>query len=100
MPIHDYHCAGCGATFEVLVRTSSNAATPVCRECGGETRRLLSGFSARTPSKHATPAPVSRNRPGRRVELPAEVPRPAVELGPPPPLPTRYVKQLKEHGHC
>ncbi|MDY0059164.1 MAG: zinc ribbon domain-containing protein [Myxococcota bacterium] len=47
MPVYEYECAGCGATFEKLVRLSQ---PPVirCPTCQGEqVRRLLSvcGFT-------------------------------------------------------
>lgn len=101
MPIYEFHCADCDSTFEALLRVSAAAAAHACRHCAGSrTRRVLSTFAARTPNKTQSPQPQSRNRPGKRVELPADVPRPPVELGPPPPLPDRYVRQLKEHGHC
>ena len=100
MPIYEYRCGECETTFEVFVRAATRDAAPTCRGCAGPTERLLSCFAARTPDKTRSAAPPSRNRAGRRVELPADVPRPAIELGPPPPLPERYVRQLEEHGHC
>ena len=40
MPIYDFLCEACGATFEELVRGD---AVPVCPRCGaGRPRRLLS----------------------------------------------------------
>lgn len=34
MPLHDYHCPGCGHAFEFLVRSGR---TPVCPQCGSTT---------------------------------------------------------------
>lgn len=40
MPLYDFRCAGCGATFELLVRSST---VPACPTCGGAALdRLLS----------------------------------------------------------
>ena len=42
MPMYDYVCAACGATFEELCR-GGETASPACPVCGGtETRRQLS----------------------------------------------------------
>ncbi len=42
MPIYEYRCAACGATFERLVRMGSGEA-PACPACGGaQTDRLVS----------------------------------------------------------
>jgi len=46
MPLYEYRCA-CGAEFETLVRTSSQADEQSCPTCGADhVRRLLSVFSA------------------------------------------------------
>ncbi len=46
MPLFEYVCTGCGATFEQLVRSTSNAQAIVCPQCKGtETKKLLSGFA-------------------------------------------------------
>jgi putative FmdB family regulatory protein len=40
MPLHDYHCTGCQADFEQLVR---GGAAPACPHCGSTAlQRLLS----------------------------------------------------------
>ena len=42
MPLYDYHCPGCGADFELLVRPSSGTA-PTCPHCGAtELQRAVS----------------------------------------------------------
>ena len=33
MPIFDFHCTGCGKTFELFVQSSTE---PVCPECGSQ----------------------------------------------------------------
>ncbi len=100
MPIYEFHCAECGSAFEVLVRAITADRDCHCPSCDGNAVRVMSAFTAKTTHKTSTPKPLNRNRPGRRVELPPETPRPPVALGPPPPLPERYVHQLKHHGHC
>lgn len=47
MPLYEYHCAGCGADFEALVR---GAEQPVCPDCGGA--RLEKQFSV--PAAHVS----------------------------------------------
>jgi putative FmdB family regulatory protein len=100
MPIYEFHCTACDNAFEVLVRRSAADSARACPQCDGGAVRVMSAFAARTKAKTRSPEPVDRNRPGRRVELPADAPKPPVELGPPPPLPEKYVHQLKHHGHC
>ncbi len=40
MPIYEYHCRNCNATFEMLVRAST---TVICPHCGGSSLdKLLS----------------------------------------------------------
>lgn len=46
MPIYEYRCAACGASFEHLARTL-HEPPPACPTCGAEhVRKLLSSFSA------------------------------------------------------
>ena len=100
MPIYEFHCTACDNAFEVLTRNSNADQDHPCPSCEADAGRVLSAFAAKTADKTTSPKPVSRNRPGRRVELPADVPKPPIELGPPPPLPEKYVHQLKHHGSC
>jgi putative FmdB family regulatory protein len=45
MPIYEYHCTGCGRTFEELVRSASEKiACPSC--ASADVKRLLSVFSS------------------------------------------------------
>ncbi|MBR0225873.1 MAG: zinc ribbon domain-containing protein [Thermoguttaceae bacterium] len=45
MPIYEYKCNKCGATFEALIRSSSEA--PQCPECNSkEVGRLMSAPAA------------------------------------------------------
>lgn len=54
MPIFDYKCEDCGATFEELVPSSdSKVACPKCES--DKTRKLVSGFA--TGSGGSSPAP-------------------------------------------
>jgi len=41
MPLYEYKCDVCGATFEVIQRFS-DAPIETCRTCGGPVRKLLS----------------------------------------------------------
>lgn len=44
MPLFDFHCADCDATFEELVRQGADA--PACPGCGSaSTRKLPSAFA-------------------------------------------------------
>ncbi len=44
MPLYDYHCSTCQATFELLVRSST---APVCPHCGST--QLQRGVSLTAP---------------------------------------------------
>ena len=100
MPIYEFRCTACNNAFEVLVRSSAADQDRPCPACDTNAVRVMSAFAAKTADKTSSPKPLSRNRPGRRVELPADAPKPPTELGAPPPLPEKYVHQLKHHGHC
>ena len=41
MPLYEYECESCGATFEVIQKFSDQSVD-TCRTCGGKVRRLLS----------------------------------------------------------
>lgn len=43
MPIHDFRCSACGATFELLVRGSTE---PACATCGSTTLERLVSLTA------------------------------------------------------
>jgi putative FmdB family regulatory protein len=61
MPIYEFECEGCGASFEELVAASAAAAP--CPECGSErTRRLMSAVSppSRVPRGAAVRSDESR----------------------------------------
>lgn len=48
MPLFEFRCTSCGATFEQLVRTSQNQSVIVCPTCkSSETQKLLSGFAVK-----------------------------------------------------
>ena len=48
MPLFEYLCASCGASFEQLVRTTKNLQAIVCPVCkSSETQKLLSGFAVK-----------------------------------------------------
>ena len=42
MPIYEYRCPKCNATFEEWLRHADDAATCVCPSCNGEARRIIS----------------------------------------------------------
>jgi putative FmdB family regulatory protein len=41
MPIYEYKCADCGAVTELLVRSATETAQPVCASCGSADLRKL-----------------------------------------------------------
>jgi putative FmdB family regulatory protein len=41
MPLYEYECETCGATFEVIQKFTDHSVD-TCRTCGGKVRRLLS----------------------------------------------------------
>jgi putative FmdB family regulatory protein len=41
MPLYEYECESCGATFEVIQKFTDHSVD-TCRTCGGKVRRLLS----------------------------------------------------------
>ena len=60
MPLYDFHCAGCGAESELLVR---GAATPACPACGSEAlERLLSLPAVRSESTRDVVGRATRQR--------------------------------------
>ena len=61
MPIYEYECQKCGKVFSHLHRRLNEAA-PVCPECGGETKKKFSSFSAKVASPgcaHADACPAA-----------------------------------------
>ena len=75
MPIYEYRC-GCGHTFELLVRPSSQ--TGACPACGGsEIERLLSLHSVRSDQTRSRAARDirARNRATRTDQADAEARR-------------------------
>lgn len=47
MPIFEYECGGCGATFEMLVRSAQ--VTVACPRCGsGDVAKQFSSFAVAT----------------------------------------------------
>ena len=61
MPIHDYHCRGCGHEFEGLTRAQDPPiACPKCQS--GDLEKLLSGFAVSSAESRAASALGSRKR--------------------------------------
>ncbi|HHX64663.1 MAG TPA: zinc ribbon domain-containing protein [Chloroflexi bacterium] len=49
MPIYEYRCEECGATFEKLVRSMSGQVTVECPEChSAQCRKSISLFGTRS----------------------------------------------------
>lgn len=49
MPIFEYECTDCQATFERLMRRAENGAAPACPQCCGEnTSKRFSTFSTQS----------------------------------------------------
>lgn len=60
MPIFEYRCRACGATFELLVRGS---AVPACAACAAtDLERLLSVPAIKSDSTHARALGAARAR--------------------------------------
>ena len=56
MPIYEYHCSKCGATFEELV-LARNAEAVKCSGCGSSgVQRKFSTFAAQTSNGSASEA--------------------------------------------
>jgi putative FmdB family regulatory protein len=53
MPIYEYRCLGCGAGFELLVRSDTTIACPSCES--GKVERALSLPARRGAAGKATP---------------------------------------------
>lgn len=46
MPLFEFTCTECGATFEKLIRTPSSQGAVLCPSCNSSnTQKLLSGFA-------------------------------------------------------
>ncbi len=55
MPIYEYECESCGERFETLVSRARAKQSVPCQACGGgDTRRVMSGFSGRAGSEGDT----------------------------------------------
>jgi len=47
MPLYEYHCPACGASFEQIVRFSQADLTPACPECGyPDTRKAITAAAS------------------------------------------------------
>jgi putative FmdB family regulatory protein len=98
MPIYEFQCPTCDVAFEALMPIGT--AANVCPQCSGTATKVQSSFSARTISKSKKLTKQDARKKKHDIKLPDDVKRPNFDLGPPPPLPDRYVHQLKHHGHC
>jgi len=69
MPLFDFECRDCQATFEELVKSPDDTASVRCSSCGSaKVERLLSVFSARSTSPSTRggaglPGPSRRGKP-------------------------------------
>ncbi len=45
MPIYEYRCADCSATFEKFTRSAATAGEAPCPTCGRPAARMLSTFA-------------------------------------------------------
>ena len=57
MPVYEYRCPDCAATYEKLVRLSEPNDEAACPTCGGRGKKLLSLFASpgRGDSEAASP---------------------------------------------
>ena len=56
MPVYEYRCPECGATYEKLVRLSEPSDEATCPRCGARGKKLLSVFAS--PSRGSSEATV------------------------------------------
>ena len=66
MPLYEYLCEGCRASFEALVaRSASPHSSQACPQCGGDSRRILSvvNFGMERPAPSSLPARGAEGRP-------------------------------------
>lgn len=61
MPMFEYHCKGCGAEFETLVR--SNGPAPACPACSGaDLEKLISTPAIKSDTTHALALKAAKKR--------------------------------------
>jgi putative FmdB family regulatory protein len=99
MPIYEFRCLACATSFEELLPLRARERAP-CPRCRRSSRRIAAAFAVQGSAKSVADAPGRRGRVRPRIELPEGVAKPPVTLGAPPPLPERYVRQIRHHGHC
>ncbi len=63
MPVYEYRCPDCAATYEMLVRLFEPSDEADCPTCAGRGRKLLSVIAS--PSRAGSEAPVTAGG-GRR----------------------------------
>jgi putative FmdB family regulatory protein len=56
MPLYEYYCAPCNASFEVLRPMSRSTDYAACPECGGDSKKAISVFAAFTTGNGGTVA--------------------------------------------
>lgn len=56
MPLVEFSCPLCGDKKEVLVRSTSEAAAPVCGKCGVPTERRLALVAAAKSGSSSAPS--------------------------------------------
>ncbi len=101
MPLYEYACASCGATFERLAKVSDRRTAQPCPNCSRAPARILSGdhhFSAPRVKTHQNVE--ARNAKAERLHLPSDKHPPKVDLNSPPPVPKRYIDHMLRHGGC
>jgi len=68
MPLYDFQCSDCRATFEELVKSAQAADAVRCAKCGSpRVERLIATFAAgtaRSPGGSASPGPSAAPRRG------------------------------------
>ena len=99
MPIYEFRCPACATSFEELRPLGARERAP-CPRCRRSSRRIAAAFAVRGSAKAVPDAHGRSGRTRPRIELPDGVAKPSVSLGEPPPLPERYVRQIRHHGHC
>lgn len=101
MPLDEFRCQDCKATFETLTRHGDRPQRLTCPVCGCAADRLVSAATVVTSAKQASHhAQDKADAKHERLRLPVEKHPPQVELGAAPPLPERHKHHLFEHGSC
>lgn len=101
MPLYDFTCPACDATFERLTSIGAANRSIECPNCGREAERILSACRVVSEARARACRNADEAAEKRQIRrLPVDGNPPKVELGKPPPVPHRYLKHMLKHGGC